>query len=160
MKLREALEALARNRVDFVIVGGVAASIHGSTYTTLDLDLCYSRDTSNFQKLVDSLAPARPRLRGAPAGLPFGWDLTTLKNGFNFTLTTDFGDIALLAEITGVGDYEQVKAAALPVSLFGLQFLVISLDGLITAKRAAGRPKDLLTLPEIEALQEAAEGTE
>jgi hypothetical protein len=105
----------------------------------LDLDLCYSRDTSNLQKLVDFLPPARPRLRGAPAGFPFGWDLTTLKNGFNFTLTTDFGDIALLAEITGVGDYEQVKGAALPVSLFGFQFLVISLDGLITAKRAAGR---------------------
>ena len=72
----------------------------------------------------------------------------------NFTLTTDWGDLDLLGEVTGIGGYKEVKTFSSNLTLFGLECAVLSLDGLIQSKRAAGRAKDLLTLPEIEALRE------
>ena len=155
VKLQEVLILLARNEVDFVNVGVVAATLHGSAYATFDLDLVYSREPPNVARLANALAPCHPELREAPAELPFVWDAATLRNGLNFTLTTDLGDLDLLGELAGIGGFAEVKARSAPVDLFGRPFAVLSLDGLIAAKRAAGRPKDLLTLPELEALREA-----
>ena len=160
IQLQEALVLLAQHEVEFVIVGGVAASLHGSSLTTFDLDLCYSRESGNLERLSRALAGFRPRLRGAPEDVPFLWDARTLRNGFHFTLTTELGDLDLLAEISGVGGYPQVRAASVLVELFGHRFAVLSVDGLIHSKRAAGRPKDLLAIPELEALREAGKEAE
>ena len=153
----QALTALAAGRVRFVIVGGLAVAIHGSSYVTFDLDFCYARDRENLSRLAQALGPFHPRLRGAPAGLPFRFDEETLRGGLNFTLTTEVGEIDLMGEVAGVGDYAAALAASEQVELFGATFDVLTLDALIASKRAAGRPKDLLVLPELEALREAAE---
>lgn len=153
----KALTVLAEAQVRFVIVGGLAVTIHGSAYVTYDLDFCYARDAENLSRLVRSLQPYNPRLRGAPVGLPFRLDEQTLRSGLNFTLTTDIGDLDLLGEVTGIGDYTAALAASMPVELFGHDFDVLTLKALITSKRATGRPKDLLVLPELEALREAIE---
>ena len=102
------LQTLAAHGVEFIIVGGVAATVHGSSRLTQDLDIVYSRDPENLRRLVASLAPYKPYLRGAPPGLPFHWDAETLRQGLNFTLTTTLGDIDLLGEITGGGGYEDL----------------------------------------------------
>jgi hypothetical protein len=159
INLEATLQLLASNEVEFVIVGGVAGSIHGSTIATFDLDLCYARHESNLARLAEALAPLRPRLRGAPEELPFIWDVQTLKHGLNFTLQTDLGDIDLLGEITGIGSFAKVLACSVPMVLFGLKCNVLSLDSLIVAKRSAGRAKDLLALPELEALREIAQSS-
>ena len=151
----QALTALAAAGVRLVIVGGVAITIHGSSYVTFDLDFCYARDPENLSRLAEALGPHNPRLRGAPAGLPFRLDEGTLKSGMNFTLATDLGDIDLLGEVAGVGDYAAALVASEEVELFGATFRVLNLDALIASKRAAGRPKDLMVLPELEALREA-----
>lgn len=151
----KALVTLADARVRFVIVGGLAVTIHGSAYVTFDLAFCYARDAENLSRLAAVLSPFNPRLRGAAAGLPFRLDGETLKRGLNFTLSTELGDLDLLGEVAGVGDYEAASAASEPVELFGRTFAVLTLDALIASKRAAGRPKDLLVLPELEALREA-----
>lgn len=153
----QALTVLARAQVRFVIVGGLAVTIHGSAYVTFDLDFCNARDPENLSRLAQALRPYNPRLRGAPEGLPFRLDADALKNGLNFTLTTDLGDIDLLGEVAGLGDYTAALAASTPVELFGTSFDVLTLEALIISKRAAGRPKDLLVLPELEALREATE---
>lgn len=152
-----ALSVLAGARTRFVIVGGLAVTIHGSSYVTFDLDFCYERDPENLLRLAQALQPYNPRLRGAPAGLPFRFDEQTLRSGLNFTLTTDLGDIDLLGEVAGIGDYAATLAASERVELFGATFDVLTLDALIASKRAAGRPKDLLVLPELEALREATD---
>ena len=152
-----ALTVLADARVRFVIVGGLAITIHGSAYVTFDLDFCYARDRENLSHLAQALRPYNPRLRGAPEGLPFRFDEDTLKGGLNFTLTTDLGDIDLFGEVAGIGDYAAALAASQPVELFGNSFDVLTLDALIISKRAAGRPKDFQVLPELEALREAIE---
>lgn len=143
------LDALAGAGVDFVVVGGVAMVLRGSSRVTLDIDVCYSRDQANLQRLAAALAPYRPRLRGAPPDLPFLWDERTLASGLNFTLTTDLGDVDILGEVTGLGDYEKVAAASSPLSVGTLTIVVLDLDGLERTKRAAGRAKDLVDLAEI-----------
>jgi predicted nucleotidyltransferase len=153
----KALSALAAAGVRLVIVGGVAITIHGSSYVTFDLDFCYARDPENLSRLAEALRPHNPRLRGAPEGIPFRLDEGTLKAGINFTLTTDLGDIDLLGEVTGIGGYAEALAGSEEVELFGASFRVLTLDALIASKRAAGRPKDLMVLPELEALREATE---
>lgn len=154
--LERTIRLLSNGGIEFVIVGGIAGSIHGSSQATFDLDLCYARNTSNMARLAESLSTFHPQLRGAPPGLPFIWDVETIKHGLNFTLRTDLGDLDLFGEIPGVGSFEQVRAASVMVKLFGVECAVLSLDGLIAAKRAAGRAKDMLALPELEALRELA----
>ena len=96
----------------------------------------------------------KPRFRLFPEDLPFVWDERTLQGGTNFTLITSIGDIDLLGEVAGIGDYEAVKKESISDTLYGCEVRILTLEGLIKAKRAAGRTKDLLVLPELEALQE------
>ena len=79
------LAALDDAGVEFIVVGGVAATIHGSARLTLDLDIVYRRTPENLTRVIHSLAPYAPYLRGAPSGLPFRWDVETLQRGVNFT---------------------------------------------------------------------------
>ena len=149
------LRLLGEYKVDCVIVGGVAAAIHGSSLLTSDLDVCYARDSDNLMRLAEALRSVHARLRNAPEGLPFILDAETLKRGLNFTFSTDIGDLDLLGEVRGIGHYEAVVTDSVTVELFGYRFAVMDIGKLIIAKRAAGRPKDLVALPELEAIQEA-----
>lgn len=108
MRLDALLRNLTTSGVSYIVVGGVAATIHGSSRFTRDLDIVYARDATNLERLVAALAAHTPALRGAPPGLPFRFDVETLKAGLNFTLTTDLGEIDLLGEISGGGRYEQL----------------------------------------------------
>ena len=148
------LKILSERGVNFVVIGGYAATLHGSAYLTRDLDICYERTPENMERLVRALSPYRPRLRGAPEGLPFVFDVQTLSNGMNFTLATDLGDIDLLGHVSGLGEFPAVALDAISMPLFGGEYRVASLDSLIRSKRAAGRNKDLNVLPELEALKE------
>lgn len=153
-RLETFLDALRQEGASFVIVGGIAATIHGSARLTNDLDVVYERSPANIDRLARALAPYEPYLRGAPAGLPFRWDAPTIRAGLNFTLRTSIGDIDLLGEITGVGTYANVLQQSVEVELFGATCRVITLDALIVAKRAAGRAKDLEVVAELEAIRE------
>ena len=72
----------------------------------------------------------------------------------DFTRTTDLGDIDLFGEVAGIGGYKDVNSLSITLIIFGVECAVLSLNGLILSKRATARPKDLLVLPEIEALRE------
>ena len=145
-RFRELLRRLTDAGVEFVIVGGVAVISHGHARATLDLDVCYARSPENLRKLVAALAPIRPRLRGAPADLPFLWDDKTLRNGLNFTLETDDGDIDLLGEVTGLGNYNDIALRAVEIELYDTRVRLLSLEDLIVSKAAAGCAKDLVDL--------------
>jgi predicted nucleotidyltransferase len=150
------LKALSEANVDFVIVGGAAATIHGSSRLTQDLDVVYGRSSANISRLVSALAPFRPYLRGAPPGLPFSWDEQTLRNGLKFTLImiTTLGAIDLLGEIAGGWQFENLKRQSIPLDIFGIRCLCLSLEALIAAKRAAGRPRDLEAIAELELIRD------
>jgi len=148
------LEALVDAGVEFILVGGLAAIAHGSARLTQDVDNVYARHDDNLEKLARALAKHEPYLRGAPPGLPFEWDAVTLLHGLNFTLETSLGDIDLLGEITGGGRHEDLLAHSIELDLFHRPVLCLDLEMLIVTKRAAGRPKDLEAIAELEALRE------
>lgn len=152
-RIGELLARLHDGGVRFVIIGGVAMTLRGSTRTTLDVDICHARDPENLRRLAAALADLHPHLRGAPAGLPFLWDDRTLRSGLNFTLSTDLGDIDLLGEVPGLGGFDAADALAGDLDVDGRPLRVLDLDGLERSKRAAGRVKDLLDLAEIEKIR-------
>ncbi len=152
--------ALGDGGVEFILIGGLAATAHGSVRLTRDVDVVYWRSADNLQRLVLALTPYHPYLRGAPPGLPFRWDVATLERGLNFTLVTDIGDIDLLGEITGGGRYQDLLQHSGTIQLFGVECRCITLEALIHVKRAAGRPKDLEAIAELEALLEERGRTE
>lgn len=154
MNLRELLHLLAQHRVEFIIVGGVAATLHGSARSTQDLDIVYARSAGNHQRLVAALRGHRPYLRGAPPGLPFLWDEETIRHGLNFTLETDLGDLDLLGEIAGGGGYDELRPHSVEFEAFGLRLLCLDLDTLIRVKRAAGRPRDQEAIAELLVIRE------
>ena len=157
MNFVQAVQILADAGVDFVIIGGWSAILHGSSYVTNDLDVCFSRGRENCQRLATALAPFHPRLRDIPKNVPFVWDEKSLRNGTIFTLSTDLGAIDLLAEVKGLGDFEDVKRNSVLVQAFDRDVWTLDLASLIQAKRAAGREKDLRMVPELESLLEASE---
>src|SRR5436190_24261688 len=98
-QFREILELLTRNDVECILIGGLAAMAHGTARATLDVDVVYARKRENIRRLATALAPYKPYLRGAPAGLPFKFDEATVRAGLNFTLRTTLGDVDLLGEV-------------------------------------------------------------
>lgn len=156
-QLERLLAALHDANVQFIIVGGVAARAHGSSRLTDDLDISYARTPTNLARIVQALAPYAPYLRGAPLGLPFDWSVATLRAGLNFTLTTTVGAIDLLGEITGGGGYEDLLPHTLSITIFRHEVQLLDLPWLIRVKRAAGRPKDLEVIAELDALREEME---
>ena len=150
----KALATLTGSGVEFIVIGGVAGTLHGSAFITQDLDVVYSRHRQNIRRLVAALQPHQPYLRGAPEGLPFHWDERTIGNELNFTLTTSFGDLDLLGEVTGGGAYEDLLPHTCEVSGFGVRFRLLNLDKLIILKRAAGRPRDLAVVAELQGILE------
>ena len=154
--LAQVIPPLVRANVDFILIGGMAAILHGSARVTFDVDLVYSRNNNNIERLVDSLSPYKPYSRDAPRGLRFVWDAKTIRNGLNFTLTTDLGDIDLLGDVGGES-YQKLLLDSLQVEAFGVRFRCIDLPTLIRIKEAAGRRKDLEAIAELRVLLEEVE---
>jgi predicted nucleotidyltransferase len=151
------LKLLAESKIEFIVIGGVAASTHGSARSTNDLDVVYARNPDNVARLAAGLAPLSPYLRGAPPGLPFRLDAETIRHGLNFTLTTSLGWLDLLGEVTGGGRYEDLLPNCIRIRVHGVDCLCLNLEKLIEVKRAAGRPKDFDAIAELEALREERE---
>lgn len=152
MRLRELLARLAEHQVRFSVIGGVALIARGVQRSTEDLDIAYARDRENLAHLAAALRPLHPRLRGV-ADLPFVLDEASLRSGLNFTLDTDLGPLDLFGEVPGLGTFEHVDAASGELEIAGTRMLVLTLEGLELAKRAAGRPKDIVDLGYIRALK-------
>lgn len=154
---------LAREEVRFVIIGGIAAIAHGSVRDTDDLDICYDAAPDNTARLVKILNHWNARLRvpdGSGAGLPFTIDARTFWDSPVLTLDTDLGRFDLMDQVAGLGDYRACLAASEEVQEGPVKLRVLTLEGLIKSKRAAGRKQDQEHLIELEALSAIKRMTE
>jgi transcriptional regulator with XRE-family HTH domain len=144
------LKALVGHGVDFVLVGGLAGIVQGSSYPTYDLDIAYARDRANLERLARALGELRVSLRvkGEAADLPFLADARSLANGANFTFMTEFGMFDILGDVAGIRSYEVLRRDAVVEEVEGFSVRVASIDHLIAMKRAANRTKDKLMLLE------------
>lgn len=152
------ISLLAKSKIEFIVVGGAAATAHGSARLTEDLDIVYRRRPDNVARLVNALASYKPYLRGAPPNLPFHWEERTIRSGLNFTLTTSLGSLDLLGEIIGGGRYEDLVPHCVKLQIFGVECLCLGLERLIQVKRSSGRPKDFETIAELETILEERKG--
>lgn len=152
----DGLEMLVKHRVRFIVIGGIAARLRGSTTITEDLDICYERDPENHERLTEALRGLNARLRGAPSDVPFQLDAKRLERGDSFTFVTDVGSIDVLGHPSGIpGGYEELERAADDMGIAaGVTVKVASLDDIIRMKRAAGRPKDLIEVEVLGALRD------
>lgn len=147
---------LLAHDVRFVIVGGLAAQVHGSPSLTRDIDICYDRGLDNLQSIALVLGELVAIRRGLPADAPPmpPLDARTLRAGGLFTLSTTAGDFDLLATPDPGFDFQRLRSNAIHAVVAGQDVLVASLGDLMAMKRAAGRPKDLIELEILGALQE------
>ena len=150
----EILKTLARHGVKFVIIGGIAGRLWGSTTVTNDLDICYARDAENLKALAAALAELRVRLRGVHRDLPFVTDARTLKMGDAFTFTTVAGNFDIVGNPAGSNGYESLARTATEMDVGGVTVLVAAIEDLILMKRTAGRPKDLIEVEVLAAVRE------
>ena len=140
--------------MEYVIIGGIAATFQGSTTITRDFDVCYSRERANLDRLASALRELDARLRGVDVDVPFQLDAASLRNGLNFTFKTKHGDFDCLADPGGGFDYEILKRNADQMDVTGWKVMVASLDDIIAMKRAAGRIKDRIEVENLSALRE------
>lgn len=157
-ELNRLLQRLCDADIDFVVVGGIAATLHGSSLVTRDLDVCAVLTDGTVAKLRAALKDLHPSHRLSSPRLSF---LDSPDPGVevkNLYLGTDLGAVDILTSILGVGDFDRVRSASVQVELFGYRCRVISLEDLIRAKEALGREKDLFAVKELRAIQEKTKG--
>lgn len=152
--LERFLDVFEAGHVEFIVIGGIAARVHGSGRITQDVDVVYARSDANLERIVKALGPFKPYLRGAPPGLPFEWSAKTLKAGLNFTLITSLGPVDILGEVAGGGRYEDLLEHCETHAMFGHRTLVVSLPWLIHLKRSAGRTRDFEAIAELELIRD------
>jgi hypothetical protein len=145
-KFRETLEVLDRNRVECIVVGGVAAVLQGVPISTLDTDIVYRRTADNIERLVAALRELEAIYRD-PAGRRIEPDATRFAAGGHHLLDTRFGPLDVLATIGANRTFEDLERHAARYALEGMNVLVLDLGAIIETKEQAGRGKDLLALP-------------
>ena len=146
------IAALVEAEVRFVVIGGVAAGLHGAGRATFDLDICYDPSEANRQRLARVLAGWGAYLRGVEPGLPFTMDARQLLITPVMTLTASTGDLDVMDRVAGVGEFGAVLAQSVETRVGEVSFRILDLPALVAAKRASARRKDLDQLPELEAL--------
>ncbi|MEO7368457.1 MAG: nucleotidyltransferase [Gemmatimonadaceae bacterium] len=153
MSFATILQGLRAADVKFVVVGGLAATAHGSRRVTDDVDICYDTAKPNLIQLAELLTKWKAYPRGIETGLPFFMDERQFRTTPLMTLTTSEGFLDVLNAVKGVGAHAKCRERSKSIEAFDIRFRVLDLNALIDAKRAAGRPKDIDQLPELEALR-------
>ena len=148
------LKRLNEHNVKYILVGGMACVVHGSHVVTQDVDICAPLTPENLSGSLAALAGSNPRFRMTADLRPLP-DLPESLAGFrNLYLITDLGQLDVLSEIAGIGEYSTVERHTIQVDLEGTPCRVLDLDTLIAAKKAMNSPKDRLMAKELEAIRE------
>lgn len=152
-KPRAVLQLLTAQGIDFVLVGGYAAVLHGSPRVTQDLDICYATDAANLKALGRVLVDMRARPFGIDDDVPFVADERTLARVELLTLETDLGKLDLMTHPSGAPSYGKLRAHADSYDMGGFVVRVASIGDLIAMKSAGGRPKDVADVAELETIE-------
>lgn len=151
---------LHRHGVEYVLVGGLAAALHGSPAVTNDADIVPKRTDENLGRLSAALVDLEARLRSTTDadGIPFDPHPELIASMAILNTSTRCGNLELTLTPTGLDDYERLADGAVAFDLDGVVVLVASLADVIRSKEAANRPRDRAALPILYALREELEG--
>lgn len=156
-ELEQLIDVFLKHDVQFIVIGGQAEWLHGSSRATFDIDVCYRRSRENYRRVADAMLEFKPTLRGAPPDLPFILDGRTIEAGSNFTFSTTIGDVDLLGYVAPFGSYEELIKTVERYRVGGREIDVISLDDLIRIKKHINRPKDRDSLAHLLAIKQVRE---
>ncbi len=151
------LDALGQRDIRFIVIGGLAARIYGSTFPTEDCDICHARDEENLHRLATFLRELTAEFRRLPAHAPAELSAAVFATETDFVFTTPWGKFDLIGEFTGVGRYEQALDGSIPLRLGRHRARILALDKLAMAKKSTGRDKDLRVHHELEVVRVARE---
>ena len=147
------LQRLVGENVDFILVGGFAGVVYGSSYVTQDIDICCDFSVDNLFRLYKAIADLQPVHRMTPRKIKFRLTKVNAGQFKNLYLDTDMGQLDCLSFIEGVGDYQKVKQASDIIKFENIKLRVLNLDNLIKAKQAMNRPKDRQIAIELETIK-------
>jgi hypothetical protein len=147
---------LARHDVDYVLIGGLAAVLHGSALVTNDADICPSRSVESLERLAAALRELDARIRSASEidGVDFACDADSLSRVQTLNLQTAAGQFDLSFEPSGFAGYDELAVRAEVFDIDGIRVRVAALGDVIRSKEAANRPKDQAALPHLYALED------
>lgn len=156
LQAEKILAVLNEHGVHYVLIGGLAAALHGSVTPTFDVDITPEMTRDNLARLSAALdeLDARVRVEGVPGGLQFSHDATSLAGITTLNLVTRHGDLDIASQPAGVPRYEDWAAKATEIVVLGVAVPVADLDDVVASKEAAGRDKDRAQLPALRALQD------
>lgn len=144
------IKSLLDQEIEFILIGGYASVVYGSSHVTHDVDICSVLSPDQIEKFRIALKDLHPIHRmNLEANISLNDRPFPNEDVQNIYLKTDAGVLDILTKVTGVGDYLELKKNAVSIPLFGRNCLVISLDDLIKAKAAMPRPKDKIILDEL-----------
>lgn len=140
--------------VEFVVIGGVAARLYETGHATVDIDVCPSTAGANLERLSAALRElgARLRVEGEPKGVPFDPHPDALRQVSTLTLLTTSGPLDLCFRPAGFDEgFESLVGSSVVIEVAAVDVPVASLADVVASKRSAGRPKDIVALPALEA---------
>ena len=146
-----AFRVLNAHGVQFIVIGGIAGGLQGVLTPMMDLDICYRRSYTNYERLAAALRELHATLRGVPAGLPFQLEGKTISLGDLFLFNTDAGPLDCIATPAGTTGYDDLARNAVEMAFDDVHAFFASVDDVLRMKRAAGRRKDI---PAIEILEQ------
>jgi hypothetical protein len=149
------LKLLAKNEVDFVIIGGFAGIVHGCVYVTQDIDICCDFSVSNLLKLAKALKGVHPVHRMTPARLKLDLTKTNAGQFKNLYLDTDIGQLDCLSFVEGLGDYDKVKEGSMLIEVEGVKMRTLNIEALIEAKKAMNRPRDRQMIEQLKKIKKS-----
>ena len=148
------LRTLLENEVQYVLIGGLAATLYGSPFVTTDADIVPARDTENLVRLAQALSDlqARIRVEGEPEGTPLDISSSMLSGIEILDLVTRYGDLDLTFTPSGTQGFTDLRRGSSDIVIHGVRVSVASLADVIRSKEAADREKDRLVLPTLRQL--------
>lgn len=154
------LRALAEHEVNYVLIGGLAATLYGSPFVTTDANVVPAQNSQNLDRLAQALINLEARVRVAedPAGVPFNVSASLLATMERLNLVTRCGNLDVTFVPTGTQGYEDLRKGASELTIRGIPVTIASLADIIRSKAAADREKDRLVLPTLRRLLERIDG--
>lgn len=153
------LTRLKNEGLDFVVIGGVCVVFHGAPLATFDLDICCPFGKENVNKIATAVHDLHPVHRLTARKLPLEETRTAFAELKNLYLQTDLGKLDCLSEVAGIGSYDAVVKQSVIAKFSYGEFRFLNLEGLIIAKEAMRRDRDLEAVKYLRAIQEKLRDT-
>ena len=151
---QDILRVLDRHHVRYVLVGGLAAVLHGAAHVTTDVDVVPEDAQVNLERLSKALREldARIRATGEPDGIPFDHSAESLSRVRVWNLQTSMGDLDITFQPSGTRGYDDLRRDVVTMEVRGVEVPVASLADVVRSKEAAGRARDRAVLPALREL--------